>query len=174
MINANIEKMMRMMTEQFSQLASSSRKPGTFSSQLEVNPKSHAFSSSGANPSEAVRKVNAVLSLQAGREIDNQVRNPYEICMYHHQFFQNFSPPKISSSSKLGDATDGVPNNSDSPSPSKSPSNKEEPNEKDSSDLVDPLPPKGSSSPSSVKKVHTSLPLFPYRLKKKIKLMLIR
>jgi len=32
MINANMERMMRMMTKQFSQLASSSREPGTFPS----------------------------------------------------------------------------------------------------------------------------------------------
>ena len=42
MINANMERMMTIMTEQFSQLASFSREPGTFPSQLEVNPKGHA------------------------------------------------------------------------------------------------------------------------------------
>jgi len=70
MINANIERMMRMMIEQFFQLASSSREPGTFPSQPEVNPKGHTSSSSG-DPSELVRKVNAVISLRSGREIDN-------------------------------------------------------------------------------------------------------
>jgi len=70
MINANMETMMRMMSEQFFQLASSSREPGTFPSQPEVNPKGHA-SSSSRNPSEPVRKVNAVISLHFGREIDN-------------------------------------------------------------------------------------------------------
>ena len=70
MINANMEKMMRMMTEQFSQLASSSREPGTFPSQPEVNPKGHVPLSS-SNPNESVRKVNAVISLHSGREVDN-------------------------------------------------------------------------------------------------------
>jgi len=63
MISANMEKMMRMMTEQFFQLASSSREPGTFSSQPKVNPKGHTSSSSSANPSESMRKVNAVIPL---------------------------------------------------------------------------------------------------------------
>ena len=71
MISANMEKMMRMMTEQFFQLASSSKESGTFSSQPEVNPKGHTSSSSTANPSESVRKVNAVISFQSSREIDN-------------------------------------------------------------------------------------------------------
>jgi len=63
MINANMEKMMRMMTEQLFQLASSSRETSTFPSQPEVNPKGHASSYSDANPSEPVRKVNAIISL---------------------------------------------------------------------------------------------------------------
>jgi len=58
-----LEEMMRMMIEQFSQLASSSRELGTFPSQPELNPKGHAPSSSSANPSEPVRKVNVVISL---------------------------------------------------------------------------------------------------------------
>ena len=65
MINANKERMMRMVTEQFFQLASSSRKPGTFPSQPEVNPKGHA-SSSSSSPSELARKVNTVISLCSG------------------------------------------------------------------------------------------------------------
>jgi len=64
MINANMERMMRMMTEQFFQLALSSREPCTFLSQTKVNRKGHTFSFSSANPSEPVRKVNAVISLQ--------------------------------------------------------------------------------------------------------------
>jgi len=63
MINANMERMMRMMTEQFFQLTSSFKEQGTFPSQPEVNPKGHASSSSVGNPSEPVRKVNAVISL---------------------------------------------------------------------------------------------------------------
>ena len=65
MINTNVEGMMRMMTEQFSRLALSSREPSTFPSQPKVNPKGHASPSSG-NPSELVRKVNAVISLRSG------------------------------------------------------------------------------------------------------------
>ena len=70
MINANMEKMMRMMTEQFSQLVSSSREPDTFSSQPEMNPKGYASSSYG-EPNKPVRKVNAVISLRFGKEVDN-------------------------------------------------------------------------------------------------------
>jgi len=81
MINANMETMMRMITEQLFQLASSSREPGTFSTQPEVNPKGHASPSSG-NPNEPVRKVNAVISLHSGQEVDSQVRNPNEPCRY--------------------------------------------------------------------------------------------
>ena len=75
--------------------------------------------------------------------------------MYPHQLFQNSSSsffPETSSSSKSGDATDGVPNYFDSPSPSELSFNNEEPKEKDSSDSVDPLPHKDSSSPFSAKK----------------------
>jgi len=81
-----LEEMMRMMIEQFSQLASSSRELGTFPSQPEVNPKGYTSSSWAANPNESMRKVNAVISLRSGREIDNQVRNPNEPYRYPHQF----------------------------------------------------------------------------------------
>jgi len=110
MINANMERMMRMMTEQFSQLASSSREPGTFPSQPEVNPKGHTFSSSG-NANEPARKVNAITTLHSGREVDNQVRNPNEPCRYPHQFFQNSSPsstPETGPSNQSGDTLDSV------------------------------------------------------------------
>ena len=150
-----------MRTEQFFQLASSSREPGTFLSQPVVNPKGHTFSSSGANPSEFVRKLNAVISLRFGREIDNQVRNPNEPCMYPHQFFQNSSfssspssSPETSSSSKLENATDGVLNDSDTPPSLESPSKKEESIEKASFDSVKP------PIDSSTEKVHMPLPLF--------------
>jgi len=91
MINVNMERMMRMITEQFSQLASSSRELGNFPSQPEVNPKGHD-SSSFSNPNEPMRKVNVVISLCSGREVDNQVRNHNEPCRFPHQFFQNSSP----------------------------------------------------------------------------------
>ena len=81
--------MKRLITEQFSQLASSSREPGAFPSQPEVNPKGLP-SSSGLPPNNNVRKINAVISLKLGGEIDNQTRNskePYK----PHDFFQNSS-----------------------------------------------------------------------------------
>ena len=119
MINANMERVIRTMTEQFFQLASFSWEPGTFSSQPEVNSKGHTSSSSVSNPGEHIRELNVVISLWSGRELDNQVKNPNEPCMYPHQFFQNSSssPPSLEtgSSSKLRDAIDGVPNNSDTP-----------------------------------------------------------
>jgi len=52
-----------------------------------VNPKGHAASSSGENPSKPVRKVNVVLSLRSGREIDNQVGITSEHCKYAENFF---------------------------------------------------------------------------------------
>ena len=51
-------------------VVSSSREPSTFPSQPKVNHKGHDSSSSG-NPSEPVRKVNVVISLRFGREVDN-------------------------------------------------------------------------------------------------------
>jgi len=92
--------------------------------------------------------------------------------MYYHQFFQNSSffpsSPEPSSSSKLGDATDSVSNDSHNPIPSKSPSNNEEPKEKDSYDSMDSSPPTDSFSSPSAGKIHKPLPPFsPYRLKKK-------
>ena len=93
-----------------------------------MNSKRHASSSSG-NPNEPVRKVNAVISLRFGREVDNQVRNPNKLCRYPHQFFQNSSSastPETGPSSQSRDTTDGIPTASDSlPSP-KSPSKEEE------------------------------------------------
>jgi len=96
--------------------------PGAFSSQSEVNPEGHASSSSG-KPRETVRKVKAVISLRFGREIDNQVKSSNEPCRYSYQFFQNSvssssSPPKIGLSREPGDATNGVPNDSDTHLPS--------------------------------------------------------
>jgi len=139
-----------------------------------VNPKGHASSSSG-NPSEPMRKVNAVISLRSGREIDNQVRNPNEPYRYPHQFFKNSSsssslPLETGSSSESGDATDGVPNDSDSHHPPESPSKEEKFKKKDSYESVDPSPSKSpsySSSPSSYEKVDMPLPPFSHRLKKK-------
>ena len=54
------------MTRQFFQSASSTRDSGTCSSPLEVNPKSYASSSFRINPSEVMRKINAIISLRSG------------------------------------------------------------------------------------------------------------
>ena len=72
------------------------------------------------------------------------------------------------------DATSGVPSDSANTLPSDSPFDKEEPKEKDSTNLVDPSSPRDCSSPPSAERVHRTLPYFPHRLKKKIKLMLIK
>ena len=74
MINVNMEKMMKLMNDVFSYLASSIREPGTYSSQSKVNTKGLASSSSSRPTSSAnVRKLNAVVSLRCSREINNQV-----------------------------------------------------------------------------------------------------
>ena len=100
------------------------------------------------------------------------MRNPNEPCRYPHQFFQNSSssssPPEIDPSSESGEATDGLPDDSETHLPPESPSKKVELREKDSSNSVDPSPSKdSSSSPSFFEKVHMPLLSFPYRLKKK-------
>jgi len=84
MINTSIERMKRVMSEQFFQSASYSKELGTFLSQPHMNPKGHTSSSSGTNPSKSVRKMNVVISLRFSQEIDNQVRNPNEHYMYTH------------------------------------------------------------------------------------------
>ena len=67
---------------------SSAGESDTFHNQLEMNPKGlTASSSSGANPSENVRKVNVVISLILGQEIDNQVENFKETRRYSPTFF---------------------------------------------------------------------------------------
>ena len=55
-MNTNMRKMMRLMTEQFYQLASSSREPDTFSNQPVVNSKGLP-SSSGPPSNDNVRKL---------------------------------------------------------------------------------------------------------------------
>jgi len=103
------------------------------------------------------------------------VRNPNEPCRYPNQFFQNStssscsSPLETGSFSEPGDATDGVPNNSDTHRLPESPPKKEELKEKDSSESVDPSPSKGSSfsSHSSTEKVYMPLLPFSHGLKKK-------
>jgi len=51
MVNANMKKMMKMITEQFLWLALFDREPGTFPSQLEANSKGLASSCSSSEPS---------------------------------------------------------------------------------------------------------------------------
>jgi len=113
-----------------------------------------------------VRKINAIISLRTGREINNQVGNVKEPCKFTHNFFQNSSPssPLVTG---LGDSTNGVPGDSSKDSPLNSSFDQEELKENDSSDLSSP---KNSPSPSIVEKVHrptTTLPPFPHRLNKK-------
>jgi len=130
------KKMMRMVTEQFFQLASSSGEPGTFPSQPEVNPKGLISPpSSRSSSSENVRKINAIISLRSGRKI-NQVGNSKEPCKFPNNFFQNSSPssPIIDS----GHTTDGVPIDSSKDSLSNSSSDQEKLKENDSSDLSSP------------------------------------
>ena len=86
------KQMMRMMTEQFFQLASFSREAGTFPSQIEVNPKGLVSSPSFVpSSSENVRKKNAIISLRSGQKID-KVENFKDPCKFRHNFFQNSSP----------------------------------------------------------------------------------
>ena len=169
MMNVNMEKTMRLMTKQFSQLASSSTELGTLPSQPEMNPK--GLPSSSRLPSnDNVRKINAVISLRSGREIDNQVRNSKEPCKFSHDFFENSflsRSPKTGSSKNSGDTTDGVPINFQKDLPSNSSLDQKELQENDPIDLSSL---KDSSSPSCTEKVQkpvTPLPPFPHRLKKK-------
>jgi len=156
MVNANMEKMMGIITEQFFQLASSSRKPGTFPSQPKVNPKSLVSPcSSGPSSSENVRKINPIISLRSSRKIDNQVGNSKEPCKFPHNFFQNSSPTSPVMDSE--DTIDGVPVDSSKDFPSNSSSNQEKLQENDSSDLSSP---KNSSSPSTVEKVQKPTTLY--------------
>jgi len=111
MVNANIKKMMRMMTEQFFQLASSSKEASTFPNQPEMNPKG-LVSSFGPSTFENVRKINAIISFRSVQEIDNQVENFKEPCKFPYNFSQNSSPsspPETGSFGNSGDTTNGIP-----------------------------------------------------------------
>ena len=92
-----------------------------------MKPKGLSSSSSGPRPNDNVRKINAVISLRPGREIDNQVENFKEPSKFPHNFFQNFAPspsPKTGSSNNSGDTTNGVPIDSQMDLPSNSSHNK--------------------------------------------------
>jgi len=126
-----MEKMMRMMTEQFFQLASSSRELGTFPSQPDVNPKGLVSSpSTGPSSSKNVRKIITTISFRSYQEIDNQVGNSKEPCKFSHNFFQNSSPssPLVTGS---GDTTYGVLGDSQNDYPLNSSLDQEEPKEND-------------------------------------------
>ena len=90
---------MRIINEQFSQLASSTGELDTFLSQLEVNPNSHASFFSRVNSSKTVRKVNAIISIRSSREIDNQVENSKKSYKYPDNFFQNSPSSSLKTSS---------------------------------------------------------------------------
>ena len=113
-----------------------------------------------------MRKINAVISLRLGQEIDNQVGNFKEPYKFPHDFFQNSSPsfPPVTGSE---DTTDGVPGDSSKDSPLNSSSDQEDLEENDSFGLSSP---KDSSSPSIFEKAQrptTPLPPFPHTLEKK-------
>ena len=100
-----------------------------------------------------MRKINVVISVRLGREIDNQMKNSKESCKLPHSFFQNSSasPLETDSSSHSGDTTNGVPSDSQKYPLSNSYLEQEELKENDS---PDPPSPKDFSSPSTVEKVH--------------------
>ena len=112
-----------------------------------MNPKGLATSYSTPSPYKNVRKVNVVISLRSGWDIDNQVENFKEPCKFPHIFFQNSShcsPVRNGSSSKSGDTTNGVLNDSQNDPLSNSTHDQEDPEENDSSNRWSP---KHSSSP---------------------------
>ena len=57
---------MRIITKQFSQLAPSTRAPGTRPTQPKANLKGYAASYFGVNRSETMREVNTIISLILG------------------------------------------------------------------------------------------------------------
>jgi len=117
-----------------------------------------------------LRKLNAVISLRSGREVNHQVGNSKEPCKFPHDFFQDSFPsrsPKIGSSNDSGDTIDGVPINFQKDLSSNSCYDQKDPQVNDPTDLSSP---RDSSSPSSTEKVQKAvipLPPFPHRLKKK-------
>jgi len=72
MLKENNKRILRAITEQFSQSAMENNKKGTFLSQPETNPKGGTFSDSAPN---TFRKVNAIIALRSRKEIDNHVRD---------------------------------------------------------------------------------------------------
>jgi len=72
MLRENNKRMLKLITKQFSQTAIANREKGTFPSQPETNPKGKI--SSGSTP-DTFRKVNAIITLRSGKEIDNHVED---------------------------------------------------------------------------------------------------
>ena len=72
MLTENNKRMLKLITKQFSQTAIANREKGTFPSQPETNPKGKI--SSGSTP-DTFRKVNAIITLRSGKEIDNHVED---------------------------------------------------------------------------------------------------
>ena len=100
-----------------------------------------------------MRKINTVIFLRSGQEIDNQVENSKEPCKFPHDLFKNSSTSpssKIASSNNSGDTTDGVPIDSEKDLPSNSSHNQNEPQKDHSTNLSSP---KDSLSPSSTTNV---------------------
>ena len=62
------ERMMKIMSEQFAQLAISTREKGVFPSQPEVNPRGGSL----FDPND-VQKVNVIIALRLGKKVDTYV-----------------------------------------------------------------------------------------------------
>jgi len=61
MLGENKERMLKSTPKQFSESVRANREKGTFSSQLESNPK---FGTSSGSASDIFRKVNAIITLR--------------------------------------------------------------------------------------------------------------
>ena len=118
-----------------------------------------------------MRKVNTVMYFRYGWEIDNQVGTRSEPCKHPHSFLQNSFPssssPEAGSSSSYGMLLMVSPMMLLILCLLSHLLIKKSIRKKDSTNLVDPSPPKDSFSPPFAEKVHKPLPPFPYRLKKK-------
>ena len=153
----SLEKVMRTMAEQLSQLVLANREKGTFPSQTEPNP--NVGTSSMRPPvQDNVKRVNAITSLRSGRLIDHKLEDLVDVPV---QFSPPLSPPfPPENDSASRDATHATPTDL-SPSQSIDPVNSEE-IKKDESKKGD-----DTSPPSTVERVHKPTAPFPLRLRNK-------
>ena len=70
MLREDNERMLKTITEQFSQSAIGNKEKETFPSQPKTNPKGGTSFSSTSN---SFRKINTIITLKSGEEIDNHV-----------------------------------------------------------------------------------------------------